>query len=146
MSNGNRKKGILTEFIREVWSEGNIDCSSRYLAPRYTIHHDPGDPWDKKELDLEGYKERVRLSRAPFPDQCFEVQELFADGNAVVVTWFWTATHVGDIPGFPASGKQIKMSGATVYYFEGNRITGHWQITDRLGVFQQLSKLSGVGT
>jgi predicted ester cyclase len=53
---------------------------------------------------------------------------------------------VGDIPGFPASGKQIKMSGATVYYFEGNRITGHWQITDRLGVFQQLSKLSGVGT
>jgi steroid delta-isomerase-like uncharacterized protein len=145
MSNNNRKKEILTEFIREVWSEGNIDCSDKYLAQRYTIHHDPGDPWEKKELDLEGFKERVRLLRAPFPDQCFEVQELFADGSAVVVTWFWTATHKGDYPGFPASGRQIKMSGATVYYFEDDRIIGHWQITDRLGVFQQLRQASVVG-
>jgi predicted ester cyclase len=138
MPNNNRKKEILTEFIREVWSEGNIDCSDKYLAQLYTIHHDPGDPWDKKELDLEGYKERVRQLRAPFPDQCFEVQELFADGNTVVVSWFWKATHKGDLPGFLASGREIRMSGATVYYFEGERITGHWQITDRLGVYQQL--------
>ena len=26
----------------------------------------------------------------------------------------------------------------TVYYFDGERLTGHWQITDRLGVYQQL--------
>jgi hypothetical protein len=31
------------------------------------------------------------------------------------------------------------MSGATVYYFEGERLSGHWQIVDRLGVFQQLA-------
>jgi predicted ester cyclase len=42
------------------------------------------------------------------------------------------------MPGFPASGKQIRMSGATVYFFDGERISGHWQITDRLGVYQQL--------
>lgn len=131
-------KDILTRFIREVWSEGNVDASDKYIAPHYTIHHDPGDPWDKKELDLEGYKQRVRLSRAPFPDQRFEIQGLFADGNAVVVTWFWTGTHSGDIPGFPATGKHLRMSGATVYYFDGGRITGHWQVTDRLGVYQQL--------
>ena len=117
MSSNNRNKKILTEFIREVWSEGKIDCSDKYLARRYTIRHDPGDPWEKQELDLEGFKERVRLLREPFPDQCFEIQGLFADGNAIVVTWFWTATHTGDYPGFPASGRQIKMSGATVCYF-----------------------------
>jgi predicted ester cyclase len=46
------------------------------------------------------------------------------------------------MPGFPATGRSIKMSGATVYYFEGERITGHWQITDRLGVYQQLRQAS----
>lgn len=131
-------KEILTRFIQEVWSEGNIEASDKYIAPHYTIHHDPGDPWDEKELTLAEYKERVRLSRAPFPDQRFEIKGLFADDDAVVVIWFWTGTHHGDIPGFPASGKQIKMSGATVYYFDGGRLTGHWQITDRLGVYQQL--------
>jgi predicted ester cyclase len=132
------RKNILGHFLQEVWSEGNIEASDKYIAPHYVIHHDPGDPWDKQELDLAGYKERVRLSRAPFPDQRFDLQETFADGEAVVVTWFWTATHKGDFPGFPATGRKITMSGATVYYFTETVITGHWQITDRLGVLQQL--------
>jgi len=65
---------------------------------------------------------------------------LFADGGAVVLTWLWSAKHKGDIPGFPATEKSIAMSGATVYFFEGDRLSGHWQITDRLGVYQQLQR------
>lgn len=142
MSITNNAKKIIIQFIREVWSGGDIESSDKYIASKYTIHHDPGDPWEKRELDLEEYKQRVRILRAPFPDQHFEIKDLFADGDAVVVTWFWTATHKGDIPGFPASGKQIKMSGATVYYCDGSKLAGHWQITDRLGVYQQLRQAS----
>jgi len=131
-------KEILTQFIREVWSEGNVEASDKYIAPRYKILHDPGDPWEGRELDLAGYKERVRTLRAAFPDQSFDIQGLFADGDAVVMTWLWSATHKGDIPGFVATGKQIRMSGATVYYFEGDLLAAHWQVTDRLGVYQQL--------
>lgn len=80
----------------------------------------------------------MRLSRAPFPDQRFTIQELLAEDDKVVITWLWSATHKGDLPGFSATGNQIRMSGATVYYIEGGRLTGHWQITDRLGVYMQL--------
>ena len=66
------------------------------------------------------------------------IHGLFEDGDAVVMTWLWAATHLGDIPGFPATGKRIHMSGATVYFLENGRFTGHWQITDRLGVYAQL--------
>lgn len=139
MSQPHNRKEILSRFLEEVWTNGDIDAADRYVADQYTIRHDPGDAWDKKQLDLEGYKERVRLSRAPFPDQRFEIQELFEDGDAVVVTWLWTATHQGPLPGFPPTGKTIHMSGATVYYCRDDRVTGHWQITDRLGVYRQLS-------
>ena len=135
-------KEVLSRFTSEVWSEGNIEASDKYIAPRYTIHHDPGDPWEGQELDLAGYKERVKILRAPFPDQFFDIQGLFADSKAVAMTWLWSATHIGDIPGFPATGQRIKMSGASVYYFKGSRLTGHWQITDRLGVYQQLRQAS----
>ena len=131
-------KDILTRFLWEVWNKGDIEAADQYIAARYTIHHDPGDPWDQQELDLAAFKQRVRLSRAPFPDQHFALQELFAEGDAVIATWLWSGTHQGDLPGFPASGRQISMSGATVYYFEDERICGHWQISDRLGVLQQL--------
>lgn len=133
-----RHKELLTQFIDEVWNAGNAETADRYIAPAYTIHHDPGDPWEKKTLDLPGYKERVRLSRAPFPDQRFSIQDLVAEDGLVVVTRHWIATHRGDIPGFPATGNQIRMSGATVYYIQAGLFTGHWQITDRLGVYAQL--------
>jgi predicted ester cyclase len=135
-----RNKELLIWFIDDVWNAGNAEAANQYIAPAYTIHHDPGDPWDKKTLDLPGYKERVRLSRAPFPDQRFSIQDLVAEDDRVVMTWHWIATHKGDIPGFPATGNQIRMSGATVYYIEGGLFTGHWQITDRLGVYAQLQQ------
>jgi predicted ester cyclase len=56
-------------------------------------------------------------------------EELFADSNAVVATWFWTATHTGAMEGFPPSGRTLRMSGATVYDFEDDRtISAEWTV------------------
>lgn len=130
---------LTTDFLDEVWSGGDVGACADYVAPEYTIHHDPGDPWEGQTLKLSAFQDRVRISRAPFPDQRFLVQKIFADAGSVAVTWLWEATHKGDIPGFPATGKPVRMSGATVYFFSSHGgICGHWQVTDRLGVFQQL--------
>ena len=137
---------LLTDFIAEVWNAGDVEASDKYIAPKYTIHHDPGDPWDQQELDLLRYKERVRISRAPFPDQHFTIRDLVTDGNTAIMTWLWCATHRGDIPGFPATGNEVRMSGATAYYLYDNRLTGHWQITDRLGVYMQLRQGAASGS
>src|SRR5271170_1088704 len=96
IANTSGVKDLLTKFIEEVWNAGNVDASDKYIAPKYTIHHDPGDPWDKQELDLSGYKDRLRISRAPFPDQRFSIQDLVAEGNTAIITWLWSATHKGD--------------------------------------------------
>jgi predicted ester cyclase len=75
-----------------------------------------------------------------YPGDIDSVQNLLEDGDAIAVAWLWSATHRGAVAGFAASGKTIRMSGATIYYFDADdRIGGHWQISDRLGVFQQLS-------
>lgn len=140
MMAGAHDKDLLVQFIDAVWNAGDAEAADRFIAPAYTIHHDPGDPWDGRTLDLGGYKERVRLSRAPFPDQRFHIRDLVAEQGVVVMTWQWSGTHKGDFPGFPATGKQIRMSGATAYYIEGGRFTGHWQVTDRLGVYLQLQQ------
>jgi steroid delta-isomerase-like uncharacterized protein len=136
------KKKIVREFIQKVWNEGDIEAISDFIGLEYTIHHDPDDPWEGMTLDMQAFKDRVSKSRAPFPDQRFDVQEIFENEHGVAITWLWSGTHSEDFADFPASGKQIKMSGATVYYFEDNQITGHWQITDRLSVFRQLQQAS----
>lgn len=136
-----QRKQRLAEFIRRVWDNGEAESADAYIAEAYTIRHDPGDPWEGRTLDRAGFKDRVRQSRAAFPDQRFEIQRLFADGDDVAMTWLWAGTHLGDLPNFPATGRPIRMSGATVYTFDAaGLLTGHWQITDRLGVFQQLQR------
>ena len=132
------KKEILKSFIQKVWNEGNINAIPDYIADRYTVIHDPGDPWDGMELDVAGFQNRVSTSRAPVPDQSFEIQELYENEDSICITWLWSGTHLGEISGIPPSGKRLHMSGATVYFFQNNRITGHWQIADRLGVFRQM--------
>lgn len=135
------RKAILAEFLACVWNAGDVEACDRFIAASYTLHHDPGDPRDGRTLDLAGYKERLAVSRAPFPDQRFDVQAMLEDGDAIAVTWLWSATHRGDLQGFPATGRRVTMSGATVYAFNADdRLTGHWQITDRLGVYQQLQR------
>ena len=144
MTASGSRKLRLAKFMREVWDEGNAETASAYIAETYTIRHDPGDPWDGQVLDLARYTERVILSRAPFPDQRFDIQGMLADGDGIAMSWLWVATHSGDLPGFPATGQTVRMSGATVYHFDaGDRLTGHWQVTDRLGLYQQLQRNLG---
>jgi hypothetical protein len=86
MTDGQDRKDCLSRFIQEVWNCGREQALEDYLANTYTLHHDPGDPWDGQCLDIEGYRSRLRVSRAPFPDQRFDIQRLCADGDAVVMT------------------------------------------------------------
>jgi predicted ester cyclase len=135
------RKPLLTAFLDEVWSQGRIEACDRFIAERYAIRHDPGDPWDGQVLSRDGFKERVRLSRSPCPDQRFTLVSILEDGDALVAAWTWQATHQGDIAGFAPTGARLTMSGLTLYDFDADdRICGHWQVADRLGVFQQLTR------
>ena len=131
----------LAAFIQAVWNEGRLEAVDDYLSATYRIRHDPGDPWEGRTLDPEGFKERLRQSRAPFPDQSFHVERYIGGEAAVAMFWTWTGTHLAEVAGFAATGQVIRMSGATLYDFDPeDRICGHWQIRDNLGVFQQLQQ------
>jgi predicted ester cyclase len=137
---------VVARLIELVWNGGDAAACAAFLAARYTIHHDPGDPWDGRVLDQDAYRQRLQVSRAPCPDQRFELLTLVdnpSDGS-VLTTWSWTGTHTAPLAGFAPTGQRLRMSGATVYYFDpGDRITGHWQVVDRLSIFQQLRARAG---
>lgn len=132
------RKEFLRRFLEEVWTAGDADAAEKYLAPSYAIYHDPGDPWQGQTLDLAGFKDRLVKSRAFAPDQVFTVREMIQEDDRIAVSWIWRGTHLGDLPGIPATGKRMNMSGLTIYYFEKDRLSGHWQIADRLSIYQQI--------
>ncbi|GBQ94687.1 hypothetical protein AA23498_2086 [Acetobacter nitrogenifigens DSM 23921 = NBRC 105050] len=141
MNNRERRQNRVAAFIHDVWNCGREEMVGGYIAKNYTVHHDPGDPWDGQILNVADFIARLKICRAPFPDQRFDIQNMCVNDDAVTICWLWEATQAGDLPDFPATGQRIRMSGATHYLFDfEDKISGHWQVTDRLGVFQQLQK------
>ena len=134
---GDNEKTVL-DFMETVWNGGDIDAVERFVAERYVIHSDPGDPWDGQALDIAGFKQRLTSSRASFPDLRFHVGDVMGIGNRVVLTWIMRGTNTGPIAGRPATGKTIAVRGLTIYYLTDGRIAGHTQVVDRLSVLQQL--------
>lgn len=135
------RKRRLREFLDRVWSGGDGGAADAYLADRYTIHNDPGDPWEGRTLSREGFRERLTASRAAAPDQRFDPVHMGESGDAVAVAWRWSGTHTGPAPGLPPpTGRALAMTGATFYFFDDeDRLTGHWQIADRLGTYRQIT-------
>lgn len=131
-------KDILFKLIDEVWNKGNFDRLDDLISPNYVIRNDPGDACEFMTLDLSAFKQRVDKSRAVFPDLHFDIEDAIAEEDKVAISWFMTGTQQGDLPGLPATGKQIKVSGLTIYYFFEGKIIGHWQVFDRLGLMGQL--------
>jgi steroid delta-isomerase-like uncharacterized protein len=134
-------KDVLNQFIEQLWNRGNFDLLDKLVAPRYTIHHDPGDPWEGQTLSRDEFKKRVLYSRTAFPDLCFTINEFVAEKNRVVISWYLTGTHKGDLAQVPASGKKIRLSGLTIYYFSDGKINGHWQVIDQLAFLAQVGML-----
>lgn len=50
MSNTRETKKLLIQFVEEVWNAGNIEACDKYIAPKYTIHHDPAIRGTSKNL------------------------------------------------------------------------------------------------
>ena len=131
-------KTTLRTFIEEVWNNGNFTQLENFVAAKYELKRDPGDPWDGQTLTIPTFKERVLYSRNAFPDLHFEIQDMIEENEKVGLSWIMSGTHQGDLPQLPATGKAFSISGITIYYFEEGKLCGHRQAFDQLGVLSQV--------
>jgi len=125
--------------MAEVWNKKNFQKIGQYVHNEYTIHLDPGDPWEGKTLSHSEFKNRMELgSFKSFPDMNFEITSAIEEEDYVAVTWILTGTNLGQIGEYLPTKKAINTKGMTIYHFKDNLISGHTQIFDRKKVMKQL--------
>ncbi len=129
---------FLKEFMEQVWNKQRKDLVEKFVAEKYHIHLDSGDPWEGQTLDHETFKKRLDYSFQSFPDINFEITAAIEEVHHVAITWILTGTNLGNIGDFPPTNKSVKTTGMTFYFFEAGLISGHSQIFDRKLVMEQL--------
>ncbi len=112
-----QNKAVVRRFITETLVGGNVDVIDDLLAPNY---HNP----IMGGLDRAGFKPLLSAMRAVMSDMRFNIQDLVAEGDAVVARFTWAYTF--------ASGKKMEGQGLTYYRLADGKIVAddHFQTPD----------------
>jgi predicted ester cyclase len=109
-----QNKAVVRRFMTEVLTGRNTGAADELLAPNY-VNRAMG-------LDLAGFKAMGAGLGAAMPDLRFNIENLVAEGDAVVVRFTMEGTHTGSLMGEPPSGKKVSARGLTYYSLANGKI------------------------
>ena len=131
-------KQLVRRFYKEVYGDWNMTMVDEVVSPRFTSHDWPeGSPTGRKGFDL--FYSAIRTA---LPDARYEVDDLIAEGDKVVVRWRLLGTHEGEFRGIAPSGQKIALKGIAIYRVDGGKLVERWVVTDLYGVLEELRESS----
>lgn len=126
-------KALVQRFEEEVWNGRNPSRLDQFFAPSH-IFRAAGSP----PLDFEGHRQMIAHFQDAFPDGRNASEALLADGDRVVQQWTFRGTHRGAFQGIPPTGKQVTLTGISIWRVADSKIVESWHELDNLGFLQQL--------
>jgi len=136
-----QNKAVVRRFFEEGLSKTNNAVFDELLDPAFSLHGaPPGLPPGPAGLKL-----LVGMFRTAFPDYRDTLEEVMAEGDKVVARWTFRGTQQGDFQGVRPTGKEVVMTGISIFRLAGNKITDDWTVFDLLGLMQQLGVVPASG-
>ena len=131
-------KAIVRRWIEEAWNQGNIEIADEIYAPDYRARGnliEGGEPLE----GIAGIKHFVLETRKAFPDLCFTIEHLIAEGDKVAGVFTLRGTHADYLDDLAPTGRKIEIAAIDVWRFENGRIVERCAVSiDRLALLRQL--------
>jgi steroid delta-isomerase-like uncharacterized protein len=115
----------------------NLNIFDEILAPNLQFH-DPAQPNTKNGLDTLKQAEKGYIKA--FPNKKTSIDDIFATEDRVAVRWTSKGSQKGEFHGNAPTNQEFTISGISLYRISNNKITDIWQIWDRQGLMDQISK------
>ena len=125
-------KAIVRRYFEQVIAEGRADLVEEFLAEGIELHGTGLPP------GVESVREWVTQMAAAFPDRKNTIDDLIAEGDKVVIRTTFSGTHLAEIEGIPATGKQVTQPSISIFQLLNGKIVGGWYASDNLSMMQQL--------
>ncbi|MBK7543618.1 MAG: ester cyclase [Candidatus Competibacteraceae bacterium] len=110
------------------------------MVPEFVTH---GDALFPLVYGRDALRQAIPRFKAAFPDATATVQQIFAEGNKVVVHVRVNGTQEGDWMGAPATRQPMSWTASSIIRFNSaGQMAERWVIEDELGVMQQLGRVS----
>jgi steroid delta-isomerase-like uncharacterized protein len=128
---------IARRIFEEVLNAGNLAVAAELIAPDFVEHY----PRAGQGPGLAGFKQRVMMLRAAFPDIHYTIEDEICVADRVVVRVTAHGTHRGRLGRLVPTGKRFVMPGIVIFHLADGKITERCASYDNLGMLQQLGAI-----
>jgi predicted ester cyclase len=107
------------------------------VSPRFTSHD-----WPDGATGPLAFRDYYAAIRSAVPDARYEVDDLIAEGDRVVVRWRLLGTHLGDFGGLAPTGRAIVLKGIAIYRIDAGKLMERWVVSDLHGMLEEIGEAS----
>jgi predicted ester cyclase len=130
---------LVRNMEEDLFNRRDITAVDRYVSPAYTLRTaEEGAPSGR-----EAIKAYIAAYLDGFPDLHISIDQLLAIGEKVVGVFTFTGTHNGHLFGVGPTGRTISVRQIAIYRLESGQVVDEWEISDQLGLMQQIGAHSG---
>ena len=135
MTNANKK--IFQRLYKEILEDWNMPLADELVANQFTSHDWPKGSPSGPDAFRHYYSNVIR---SVVPDARYEVDDMIAEGDKVVVRWRLLGTHKGNFLDISPTGRWVTLKGIAIYRLEDSKVTERWVVTDLHGLLQKLKE------
>lgn len=104
------------------------------LAPDFVAHL----AGNEHPMNAEQFKGLERMFATSFANGRHIIQSQVAEGDCVETRMIWTALHIGDFNGIPASHKPVSIAEVALDRFVNGKIVEHRAVVDVMSLMTQI--------
>jgi steroid delta-isomerase-like uncharacterized protein len=125
---------VARRWFEEIWNQRRLETIYELSLPESISHMEHGEVTSR-----EDFLAFQAMFLKAFPDLRGTVEDTVAEGENVVVRWFFSATHRGDALGCRATGKAVRMRGMTWLRLRDGKVVESWYCWNLGALMQYLS-------
>ena len=134
-------KALIRRFGEEILNQKNLAAIDDICRPDYVEY----DPAPGQGPGAEGLKQWFGQVFVGLPDMHWTIEEQVAEGEHVMSRWTWRGTHLGELFGIPATGKQVTVAAWTSDHIVDGKLADSRIILDMFGMMQQMGIIPAPG-
>lgn len=127
---------VMERYLKEVVEQGDLSLLDELAAEDMVDHTAVAAGWG---TGRQGLLQHVTYFRQTIGDMKVDVQRLIASDDEVVGVWRVSGVHQAPLFGYPASGRNIEWTNASIFKIEDGKIA------DYSGVWGALEAVQGMG-
>lgn len=134
-------EAVVRQYYDAV-NSGQLDAFDSLIAAD-AVDHDPSTSAQGPGRD--GIRQAITALRAAFPDYRVMSQDLFAEGDLVVVRSLARGTQSGPLLTIPPSGKPVQFETMDIWRVRNGQIVDVWHVEQLFNVLVQIGVIPAPG-